>query len=259
MSAARSAGAADWLLLIHQIPPKPDYFRVKVRRRLHQLGAMPIKSSVYALPATQQAAEDFAWLAREIEDEGGDAAVCRATFISGLGDEELRDLFRAARDADYGEVAAAARTAAAAGDPVTRAAELQKLRARLARLERIDHFGARGRGMAEEAVAAAQRSVREPASGDARVASSSRSTPGTTWVTRRDVHVDRIASAWLIRRFIDPKARFAFVAATDARPKKGQVRFDMFDAEYTHENGGCTFETLLVRFNLRDRALSALG
>lgn len=79
--------------------------------------------------------------------------------------------------------------------------------------------------------------------------------PGRTWVTRRDVFVDRIASAWLIRRFIDPRARFKFVAARGYVAARGQLRFDMFDGEYTHEGTACTFETLATRFGLRDRAL----
>lgn len=80
-----------------------------------------------------------------------------------------------------------------------------------------------------------------------------------TWVTRKDVHIDRIASAWLIRRFIDPKAEFKFTALKDYRPKAGEVRFDMFEAEYTHEGDHCTFETLLARAGLRDRALRAIA
>jgi hypothetical protein len=82
---------------------------------------------------------------------------------------------------------------------------------------------------------------------------------GLTWVTRRDVFVDRIASAWLVRRFIDPKARFKFTGSRSYRPRAGEVRFDMFDAEYTHEGDRCTFETLLERAGLRDRALRAIG
>ena len=83
--------------------------------------------------------------------------------------------------------------------------------------------------------------------------------PGRTWVTRRDVFVDRIASAWLIRRFIDPKARFRFVAAGHHAAAKGEIRFDMYDGEYTHEGDACTFETLVRRFALRDRALRHIG
>lgn len=82
---------------------------------------------------------------------------------------------------------------------------------------------------------------------------------GRTWVTRAGVHVDRIASAWLIRRFIDPAARFRLVAPEGYRPAPDELRFDMFEAEFTHEGDRCTFETLLVRFALDDPALAALG
>jgi len=82
---------------------------------------------------------------------------------------------------------------------------------------------------------------------------------GSTWVTRRGVGIDRIACAWLIRRFIDAKAKFRFVAARGCRPPIGEVRFDMYDGEYTHQGDRCTFEVLLARFELRDRGLRVLG
>src|SRR5687768_8122196 len=82
-----------WLLLIHQLPPKPDYLRVKVRRRLHRIGALPLRGSVYVLPASEEAREDFQWLAEEIRAEGGEAIVCEARFILGISDEEVRAMF----------------------------------------------------------------------------------------------------------------------------------------------------------------------
>jgi len=97
-----------WLLLIHQLPPKPDYFRVKIWRRLQSLGALPIKNSVYALPCTDQATEDFQWLRKEITAGGGEASVCRAAFVDGLTDTQIEALFRAARDAEYATVTRAA-------------------------------------------------------------------------------------------------------------------------------------------------------
>src|SRR5574342_796583 len=78
-----------WLLLIHQLPPKPDYLRVKVRRRLHRLGAVPLKRTVYVLPSGDQAREDFEWLAREIATDGGEAALCESTFLDAVTDRRL--------------------------------------------------------------------------------------------------------------------------------------------------------------------------
>src|SRR3954468_735934 len=92
---------APWLFLIHQIPPRPGYLRVKVWRRLQRLGAVALKNSVYVLPNGEQAREDFAWLLREIEGEGGDAVVCVVRLAAGLTDTEGEAMFRSARDADY--------------------------------------------------------------------------------------------------------------------------------------------------------------
>jgi len=101
-----------WLLLIHQIPPKPDSFRVKVWRRLQRLGAVAIKNSVYALPKTEQTQEDLQWVLREISEGGGDGSICEARFIDGLSDAQVEALFHAARDAEYAQVAEDARALA---------------------------------------------------------------------------------------------------------------------------------------------------
>jgi len=182
-----------WLVLIHQVPPKPDYLRVKVRRRLRRVGARPLKNSVYVLPHSDEALEDFQWLAREIVTDGGTALVCEAVFIEGITNAELDAMFQPTQPAGPG-----------------------------------------------------------PAAGEA-------SWHGRTWVTRQGVKIDRMACAWLIRRFIDPAARFKFVAPRGYQRAGDEVRFDMFEAEFTHEGPHCTFETLLERFSLRDRALRAIG
>lgn len=228
-------GSRDWLLLFHQIPPKPDYFRVKVRRRLERLGSVPLKNSVYVLPLQDDTIEDFEWLAREIRAEGGEATLCRAAFIDGIRDSDLEAMFRAARDADYAEVE---RMAGESTDE----AELERLRRRLDQVRKVDFFESAGRERAERAVASPPEAV---ASGSA--------PRGALWVTRPGVKVDRMASAWLIRRFIDPAATFAF------DPKTPGLRFDTYEGEYTHEGDRCTFEVLLQRFSLDDAALKAVG
>src|SRR5258708_39442479 len=103
---ADSGGSeARWLLLIHQLPPKPNYFRVKVWRRLQRLGAVAIKNSVYVLPRSDQTYEDFEWVLREIVKDGGDASICEARFVEGLSDGQVEALFHAAREADYAQLA----------------------------------------------------------------------------------------------------------------------------------------------------------
>ena len=260
--------ADKWLLLIHQIPPKPDYFRVKVRRRLQRIGAVALKNSVYVLPSDPQTVEDFRWLLREIRAEGGEATVCEATFVEGITRQELESMFAAERDREYAELVMAVQgltsteaeeRESSAGDRGAIEAELGRLRRRLEEIVAIDYFTAPGRRTAERAIAQLEARVRvSPARADGR-SGGAEEMKGLVWVTRRDVYVDRIASAWLIRRFIDAKARFKFTGSKSYRPKQGEVRFDMFEAEYTHEGDRCTFETLLERAGIRDRRLRAIG
>jgi hypothetical protein len=254
---------AHWLLLLHQIPPRPGYLRVKVWRRLQRLGAVAIKKSVYVLPRSEQAIEDFQWLLREIVEDGGDASVCEARFVEGLSDEQVEALFHAARDADYAVIAEEARKARTGklGERRTELeAEVARLRRRFAEVTTIDFLGAPGREAAEEAIAVLE--ARLLPAEEARPSDGSKPLGrirGRTWVTRRGIHIDRMASAWLIRRFIDPKARFKFVPARGYKPEPGELRFDMFQAELTHEGERCTFEVLLEKFDLEDRALHAIA
>jgi hypothetical protein len=256
--------------LIHQLPPKPDYFRVKIWRRLQRIGAVSIKNSVYVLPHTEQAVEDFQWLVAEIIAGGGEASVCDAAFVEGLSDGQVESLFRASREAEYAEIAEEAeellREPPATKDP-RRRSELASVHGRLGRrlgeVAARDFFGAPARQVAETALARLDGRTRPP-DGKRRPTPRSKTqernrVAGRLWVTRRGAHIDRIASAWLIRRFIDPKARFRFVDTQGYRPAPGEVRFDMYEAEYTHEGERCTFETLLYHFGLRDPALRALG
>jgi len=249
------------LLLIHQLPPKPDYFRVKIWRRLQRIGAVAIKNSVYVLPHTDQASEDFQWLRREIVAGGGEASVCQAAFVDGLSDGQIEALFRTQRDAEYAELARAATEVvreSGGGGGSESSGEVARLERRLAEIVALDHFGAPGRRVAETALKRARQRHR-PAGPRAAASRPTRPVHGRSWVTRGGVHVDRIASAWLIRRFIDPKARFRFVAAQDARTAPDELRFDMFEAEYTHQDDRCTFETLVARFGLADPGLTAIG
>ena len=266
MSKPADAAATQWLLLIHQIPPKPDYLRVKIGRRLQRVGAVPVKNSVYVLPDVAQAYEDFQWIRTEIIDGGGDASICRADFVDGLTSDQLRHMFRSARNADYAEIAAAARELWAAirrRDAASRPArpddDLARLQKRFAAVAALDFFAAPERRMAEEALGVAEAELRPvAASTSARIADRS-GYRSRTWVTRADVFVDRMASAWLIHRFIDPAARFKFVADDGYRPSKGELRFDMFEGEFTHEGERCTFETLLERFAMDDDALRSIA
>jgi hypothetical protein len=252
-----------WLLLIHQIPPTPNYLRVKIGRRLQRLGAVAIKNSVYALPSSDQSQEDLQWVLREIVESGGEGSICESRFVDGLSDAQVEALFNAARDADYTMILKDARSTDEVGGSEA-AALAKRLRRRLTTIAAIDFFGAPGRGAAESAVAELERRAQsartdEPDNDSDRGAPEIDLSGGRTWVTRRGIHVDRMASAWLIRRFIDPAARFKFVAARGYAPEPGELRFDMFEAEYTHTADCCTFEVLLSQFSVTDPALRPIA
>jgi hypothetical protein len=259
----------SWLLLIHQLPAQPAYFRVKIWRRLQAMGAVAVKGAVYALPLNEQSQEDFQWLAQEIMSGGGEAALCEARFVDGLSDQQVRALFDAARDADYDLIAKEvdALINELAVQPEKRAEgqrQVARLRRALTQVVGIDFFGANARQAAEAALAGLEARLIQPeidgrAEERAMEEEGLRELHGRTWVTREGVHVDRIASAWLIRRFIDPEARFKFVPSTGYAPQPGELRFDMFEAEFTHEGDRCTFEVLCERAGLEDPAVRILG
>jgi hypothetical protein len=260
----------SWLLLIHQLPPKPAYLRVKIWRRLQGLGAVSVKGSVYVLPASEQALEDFQWLLREIEQGGGEGVISEAKLIDGLSDQELRTLFDSARDADYAEIAKELRALAAEISFVMAAerkpdakTQLARLRRRFSELTEIDFFGATGRMTVDGLLTELERKLADPLgeeeAQESDVKTMAGDLTGKIWVTRSGVHIDRIACAWLIRRFVDPEARFKFVSAKDYSARPGELRFDMFQGEFTHEGDKCSFEVLLDRLSLKDAGLQAIA
>ena len=240
-----------WLLLIHQIPPKPDYFRVKIWRRLQRVGAVAVKNSVYVLPKSESTLEDFQWVLREITEGGGDASLCEAGFVEGLSDAQIESLFRAARDADYATIAEEAREltkkvkSRRSGESAEVEASANRLRNRLTEVAAIDFFDSLGRQTAEGLVSSLERVTQPHVQGSPMIAVAEYR--GRTWVTRKGIHVDRMGSAWMIRRFIDERAKFKFVPARGYQTSKGEIRFDMFDAEFTHEGDRCTAEVLMAR------------
>jgi len=255
-------------MLIHQLPPKPTNLRVRIWRKLQKLGAVAIKSSVYVLPANDKTHEDFQWLKQEIETTGGEAAVFRADAVEGATDREIIAAFRKARDTEFAEITAQLDGLTgsireqnrgkhlSAGRLTAHENELDRLHAELERVVANDFFTAKGRAAALSAYERCQRLLRSSQTPIARASESSakgnalavRDYQGRRWVTRRNIHIDRLASAWLIRQFIDKRPRFYFVNEGDQ--VENAIPFDMFGAEFTHHGEDCTFETMVKRFGL---------
>jgi hypothetical protein len=258
---------ARWLLLAHQLRTRPSNARVKTWRRLQQIGAVPTRNSVYVLPNTEQCREDFAWLRSEIVALGGEATVFSADALGGASDGEIVALFQRTRDADYrsfirdaGRVLPSPRGRLAA-TPAGRDAfqrTLAGLRQKLADIQAIDFFHAPRRQDAAAALARLEElgnAQKRPAAGGTSAMLSAADFQKRRWVTRPRPGVDRMASAWLIQRFIDPQASFGFVD----HPAETDVPFDMYVGEFSHHGSHCTFETLADRFGLVGDAVTRIG
>lgn len=261
------APAEPWLLLVHQLPARPVGLRVKTWRRLQQLGAVAVKNSVYALPNRPEMREDFEWVRAEIVGAGGQATVFQATTIDSLSSDELREAFRRDRQQDYRAVVDSAETllprpGAKRRRPAPRSLDraLRQLRARVAQIEAIDYFAAPGREDAQSALDRVHASQAKP--GEAQAASGVTldlaEFQGRHWVTRPRPGIDRLASAWLVRRFVDCAATFGF-AEPGLSHRSRTITFDMFEGDFTHDGDRCTFEGLCTRFGLRDPRLPALA
>jgi len=253
----------QWLLLAFQLPTRPSNARVKTWRRLQQIGAVPTRNSVYVLPNTDQCREDFEWIRSEVVASGGEATVFVADALNEDGREDIVSAVRRAREADYLRLKREAdRLIAVArgrrGNVRQRAGRAARaLRERFNAVEQIDFQAAQGRAEAHDAIIALERLTLEPRRTPARTRKTLplRDFQRRRWVTRPRPGVDRMSSAWLIRRFIDPRAVFAFVD----RPAELDVPFDMYLGEFSHQGPLCTFEVLAQRFGLTDPVVARIG
>jgi Uncharacterized conserved protein len=203
------------LLLIVSLPPNPSSLRVRVWRRLRVLGAVALKRTVYLLPDTPDHYEHFQWLAQEIQREGGEATLLRVEQIENMSSGEVVQLFHEARNSDYRRLGGRYRKLLQSLDRKSAAtnprvlAELTQLQRDYEKLRELDFFEAPAGAEVErlrEAIDMRTRPSEEPKRGAKPAATDVRDLRGREWVTRRRPHVDRIASAWLIKRFIDPEA-----------------------------------------------------
>jgi hypothetical protein len=258
-----------WLTLLVSAPPTPTRHRVGVWRKLKRMGAVTLRGSAWILPETPETTERFQWLVQEVQTIGGGATLLRVDRIETMTEAQVTGLFHKAIAPEYEAVLRGCRELAVQldryrtahrGSPGQLKAKLEALKRELDRLAAIDYLespiGRRARetweGLAKRLRAAEARL--HPGTSRRRAALPP---PGSVWVTRPRPHIDRIASAWLIKRFIDPQARFAFAEAEDA-PRKG-IPYDILGAEFGHHGDDCTFETLLKRCGLKDRRLRTMA
>lgn len=260
-----------WLLMLHQIPPKPAYFRAKVLRRLQQIGALGLKNSAYLLPENDETLEDTQWLCQEIRQEGGEVWLFRVELISGLTNESLVEAFCAIRNQDYSELLEVGKKLLQNLTEQTEMSQLldstiepdydqqwRKLNRHYQEVKRIDFFNASGQKDLEEIMNSIDNILHKKTKAIANKPLLA-DLKSRTWVTRRGIKIDRIACVWLIERFIDHQAKFRFVDLDTYSHQATEIRFDMFEGEFTHEGDQCTFEVLLNHIASNDLALKAVG
>ena len=254
--------SGSWLFLLFNLPAKQSSDRVKFWRRLKKFGTIQLKNSTYLLPDDPVHYERFQWLAKEIVDTGGEATLARVKDIEGMPYAALVALFNDARSRDYDELVEPlnllikdARTRKES--PEAFANQLQKLRQRFQEIRDIDYFeSSRGEDLHrlfQKAESLGLLRKRPDTKNRLRV----EDYRSKLWITRPRPEIDRVGSAWLIRKFIDPNAKFVFANSSSETP--GTIPYDMFEVEFSHHGNCCTFETFVERFGIRDRAVRRLA
>ncbi len=266
----------EWLLLIHQLPAQPTNLRVRIWRKLQNFGAISIKNSVYLLPFNEKTGEDFGWLKQEIEAQGGEATIFRADSVEGKNDQEIIALFCRQRDEEYAKLISEFENLGKDfGEQTSNLltaklskfeSELGKLQQELERITANDFFQADNRKNAQTAFEKCRQELQSAKGTNEKVFQlNNRSAKlnlsdyqNRRWTTRKNPHFDRLASGWLIKRFIDARPRFSFVA--EGESTENALTFDMVGADFTHQGEDCTFETLIKSFDLEnDSALQQIA
>jgi hypothetical protein len=241
--------APPWLLLVFSLPAKNASQRVEIWRKLQRYGVLALPSGGYLLPNSLANQEHMEWLATSIRTYKGQASVIDVHGIDDLPAQRLTQLFQEARSRDYQKLLHEAKKVVRLNSAQQTAGRLNRIRRRLQELQDIDFFGNPLRAKLEDLLAQAEEadSMFSRQNGKRKAAQYL----NQRWVTRSRPGIDRVSSAWLIRRFIDPKARFLFAADPAAHP--AAIPFDMYCAQgFGHRGEDCTFETLCKEFSIRD-------
>lgn len=264
---------ASWIFLIHQIPPAPDSFRVKVWRAIIKSGAIAVKNSVYALPDTESCLKIFSNIAADIRTGSGEAVLVRGTLLEGLNIEQSIIEYNSTINAEYrklsDELKKTERNFSSKKNHTSKklmeaAHLLGRVESQINALGKRNHYSAEGDTISRSLLVGIKNAL------SSRTSEKFSGSPGEKtftknafkkriWITRAGLKVDRLASAWLIEREIDKDARFQFVDIDRYKHEPSHLRFDVFGGEFTHEGELCTFEVLLKKFKITDRKLKILS
>lgn len=239
-----------WLLLLVRLPATHSAERVAIWRKLKRSGAIQIQTSTYVLPDDPRRYETFQWLTQHTRDAGGQATLVRAREIEGLPNERLVELFNAARAKEYAALREILRPLVVTDKRRPNlSSKLDRVRKQFREIRETDFFESpKARDL--EIVLEKLEEVQPRSKAQANL--ESRDFRGRVWLTRPRPEIDRVGSAWLIRKFIDPKAKFVFESKRP--PNRRVLTFDMLDGDFSHDGDDCTFETLIRRFGIQVKA-----
>jgi hypothetical protein len=253
-----SSTTQAWLLLLYSLPSKQGAARLSLWRQLKRIGAVSLKTSASVLPDRPDLYEAFQWLGQRVREQGGEATLVRAASVDGIDDQEVIVLFQKARADDYQEIIDWVQQHSSGKGKAAKAAEpddVEKMQAKLAAIRSIDFFECPRAKVAEMQLR--QLSGKQGKAQGPMKRLSKKDFVGRTWLTRPRPEVDRVGSAWLIKRFIDEKARFVFGANAASFPSA--IPYDMVDVEFGHHGDDCSFETLVKRFGIAERGVAKLA
>ena len=240
--------SVPWLLMVFSLPSSKASERMQIWRKLQKFGAISFRNAGYLLPNTPENQERFAWVSAAVRSHKGEASVLQVESVDDVSPEGLRDLFRQARETEY--AALRKELQKQKPQPWPPGAQLVRLRKRFDEIGAMDFFGSKSRSAVEQLLDSLSKPHAEQMTTRSKVAK--KDYQGKTWMTRPRPGIDRISSAWLITRFIDPKARFIF--ADDPAKQPSAIPFDMYGkAGFGHDGDRCTFETLCRSFAIRDK------
>ena len=262
-----------WLFLVHHIQTPNSRERVKVWRLTKKVGAVLYRNSVYVLPYSKERLEDFHWLCQQIRDSQGEASVFVSESTDLAENQTLLVLFNKTRESEYDTLMQAAekvvirirrsRNEKRFSQEMLKgfSKEISDLEATFLEIEKNDFFSLPLKKKVRTMIERTRKELE--VSGTVSAAPSQlkyhdrKMFHAKTWMTRENIHIDRLCSAWLVRKFIDPKAKFVF--APETYLPKNAIPFDIFGVEFSHHGEDCTFETLLKAFRIKDKALASIA
>lgn len=265
----------EWLLIFYSVPSQPVSNRMKIWRKLAKAGAVQLKGAVYILPATEEREEFLQWLIGEVKSMGGDGAFVRTAEVKTMAEADIRELFQRQAEEGYRDFeknldalerrVQSVRKGAQSDESGKLADQAGKLARELDELRKRDFFSSSAGVVMQKRMQALETGLRgigrEAAETPAAIKTKrAEEYQGRVWSTRKKPFIDRMASAWLIRRFIDPKSAFKFIEERDLSAAGGDGPvFDMRGGEFTHVGELCTFEVLIKSFGIRDKAVRKIA